>query len=156
GAGTPSPGSSRPPSCSSPNPPEPSTSWPTSHPPEWPPATWRSPSYASAASASPQGRPSARWPARRSGSASPARTPISERELGGWPNSYTRVRNPAPFVYPAEVDLGRNRSRLRFVWPDMQLLTPILTIAVRSLGPGRLRVVVVKLDQKHARPSTGR
>ena len=74
------------------------------------------------------------------------------RELGAWPNSYTGVRNREPFVYPARVELGRNRSRLRPVGPDMQLLKPILSIVARSLGPGRLRLSVVKFVRRLDRP----
>ena len=65
--------------------------------------------------------------------------------LGGWPNSYTGVRKRRLIVYPSPVDLGRNRSRLRPVWPDMQLLKPILRVVVRNLGPGRLRLALLKL-----------
>ena len=34
----------------------------------------------------------------------------------------------------------------------MQLLRPILSMVARSLGPGRLRLVVVKFAQKLDRP----
>lgn len=34
----------------------------------------------------------------------------------------------------------------------MQLLRPILTVMVRSLGPGRLRLGIVKLAQRLDRP----
>jgi len=34
----------------------------------------------------------------------------------------------------------------------MQLLRPILNMVARSLGPGRLRLVVVKFAQKLNRP----
>jgi hypothetical protein len=34
----------------------------------------------------------------------------------------------------------------------MPLLKPILTMVVRSLGPGRLRLVVVKFAQRLDRP----
>src|SRR5207253_493830 len=82
------------------------------------------------------------------GSASPARTQISRRAFGGWGNSCTGVPNRKLFVYPAPVELGRNRPTPRSVWPDMQLLRPILTMVARSLGPGRLRLVVVKFAQQ--------
>jgi len=91
-------------------------------------------------------------PGRRFGSASPARTQISRRAFGGWGNSCTGVPNRKLFVYPAPVELGRNRPTPRSVWPDMQLLRPILTMVARSLGPGRLRLVVVKFAQKLDRP----
>ena len=68
--------------------------------------------------------------------------------MAGWPSSYWGVRKPVPFVYPAEVEIGRNRSRTRSVEPGMQLLRPILSMVVRSLGPGRLRIVVVKFARR--------